>query len=156
MLEAIVGKEDRAFRMRGQQPARGGDPVASDPHRHAERGQDERLVADDPRIGILPYRQRDAGGTPIATTHDARPMAARREMLRERGDQRRLAGATDGHVADHDDRHRQPLRGQHADAVQPAPSHDDQPVQQRQWPQQRCKEGQARRIPGRDHAVGGA
>ena len=59
-------------------------------------------------------RGRPSDAAAVAAQHDADPVAAQAELPREPGRDRRLARAADRQVADHDDRHLDPLDRQQA------------------------------------------
>ena len=127
VLQAVVGDDHVHFRMRSQAapappPRAGARPL---PGRRCAR-QSARVR----RRLRRPRRRRRPGAAPPQPRRSrakSRPVANRlRERLHQPDHQRRLAGAADVDVADHDHRHRQAHAGQPAGTVQRAPRRADE------------------------------
>ena len=106
MLQAVVADDHVDVRMRGAQRLRGRDAIRADPDGRTGAACDqERFVAA--RAGAR--RGCDGGRRlhvrTVAARHDAGREAGRAQRVDECDHGRRLAGAADGHVADHDDGH---------------------------------------------------
>ncbi len=92
--------------MRGAQRLRGRDAIRADPHRCAGAARDQqRFVAADARRRRRENPRRTFDARAITTRDHAGLEAGGAQGFDQRDDGRRLAGAADGHVADHHDRH---------------------------------------------------
>ena len=120
-----------------EQPAPRVGAVAPDPYGNARGGEDQRFVADNPRIIAGRHGTRHRVVPAVATTDDSRLESAARQLFGERTHERRLARASGGDIAHDDHGNRQPLRAQDAGANEEPPHRDDGAKQQRQRPQQR-------------------
>ncbi|MNC27310.1 hypothetical protein D3C75_754790 [compost metagenome] len=153
VLHAVVG-QDQIQRLTGQQGFDGVAAIGVDHQRDARALDDQqRLVTGD--VGALlgldsPWQLRRFGA--VAAADHADPQAAALAVLDHPQNQRCLAGATHGDVADHDQRHRWlidlALSGQKALAL----VHDHAPVQ----PFQRLQQFQGRMtcVPRGEQSIG--
>ncbi|MNV08797.1 hypothetical protein D3C71_992720 [compost metagenome] len=153
VLHAVVG-QDQIQRFTGQQGSDGAAAIGVDHQRHARAlDNQQRLVTGDVGAlpGLDPPRQLRRFGAIAAADH-ADPQAAALAVLDHPQNQRCLAGATHGDVADHDQRHRWlidlALSGQKALAL----VHDHAPVQ----PFQRLQQFQGRMtcVPRGEQSIG--
>jgi hypothetical protein len=121
MLQAVVGDDHIHLGVRRQQAAPRRRAIAPDPHRAArQRRHQHRLVAIARRIAAGRHLGGAFDGAAVTPADDARPVPAGAQRVGQPQGDRRLAAAADGDVADHDHRHRQALRLQHAEREQPA------------------------------------
>ena len=123
VLQAVVAQHDVARRMRCEQAARRGDAVAADPHRDsrrrraaAARRRRRRGSSLDAHLARALLACRRGRGSRCRACGPARASASR-----QRDDQRRLARAAHGDVADDDDRHADARAPQHAAPIERAP-----------------------------------
>ncbi|TLD44951.1 MAG: hypothetical protein FAZ92_02784 [Accumulibacter sp.] len=139
VLQTIVGDDHIAVRMRCKQGMPGGNPIGADEHWHAAAPrQQKRLIADYCRLRIGGNRVYRPRRTAMSATDDPRPPAGLAQVANDPEDQRGLAAATDGQVADDHHRHRQAGGCQQAGAVEPPPQPDqraEQPGKRQQRPE---------------------
>ena len=156
MLQSVVGQDHVAPRMPGEERPAGSDPVAGDDDGIAGACEQQRLVADPARIVLRTDRERRARLVvpAVAAAHDPRPEPALRQRQRERGHERRLAGAADRDVADDDHRSAHLDRVPHADPVERAPGRHADAEQERERQQDERDGRGPRRIPRGDEAFG--
>ena len=133
MLQAVVG-EDQIERLLLEQSTNGARAIRIDHQRNPRTLNDQqRLIAAVlcRVLGANPPRQRRGLGS-IATADDPDTQPATLTVLDQPEDQRRLARATDGDVADDDNRNRSTIGDIRIFEETPAPGFDHSPVQQLQ------------------------
>ena len=150
MLQPVVGQDDVAARVRGEERASRRHAVGRHRDRKARARDQQRLVAGVVRRRVRGDQRRCRGRrrASIAAAHHAGREAGGGERAGERDGERGLAAAARGDVADHDHLHRQPLRRQHAGAVQRRARGGEQRERRRQRCEQRGQRGQAGPVPG--------
>ena len=146
MLEPVVAQDDVALGA-PDQDARRGDAVRTGGDRDAGPAREQdRFIADPLRVAVGTHLPRPSVRTaPVPAADDPDPQPVPGEELRDRDDQRGLAGAADGEVADHDDRASHLPGAAHTGSIGGAAQHREQghhPSQRRQQ-----DAGQVRRIP---------
>lgn len=78
VLQAVVGDDDIALGVRGEQRATGGHTIATDDDRSpATLGQEQRFVANHPGIRIAPDDRFAVGGATVTAADDPRPPTVR-------------------------------------------------------------------------------
>jgi hypothetical protein len=104
VLQAIVAEDDIAAVAHRRLRGRG----ALAPHEHhglRTARQHHGLITDFARIAVRRHACDTGDAAAITTRYHPHAMPQRRELHRCPGHERRFAGATDGEIADDDDRH---------------------------------------------------
>ena len=113
VLQAIVGDQHvgRKFISFKKQHATSIGASACDGYRRAAASVDQaRLVTNDCGIAVIGNAHRRNRTASIATRNHARIPTAFAQSINQRKNQRRLAAASNGEIADDDDRYGQALR----------------------------------------------
>lgn len=133
MLQAIVCDDE--VNALGNEPLPGGNPIRMDTDEGSGlTAEQERLIADLPRIVSRSHEAWLTGYPPAITpTDDARGIARCTTEFDEPPGYRRLPGATDSEIADHDHGHREPLHPEPAGPIGTSPKPHRETKQPGQW-----------------------